>query len=402
MTTQPHAVIAGAGIGGLAAAIALARAGLRVTVLERAPLIEEVGAGLQLAPNATGCLREMGLLDRAMKFASAPDALRIRRGRDGKDLANLPLGPIADFRWGAPWLVIHRADLQRTLMEACAGETAISVRTGMSVTGFAVSAKGVEIGARLRDEIVRIDADLLIGADGLKSLVRERLGLGLADAPVWSGRTAWRALVRASDAPAFALRLETNLWLGPKAHLVHYPLRHGDLVNVVAIAEDPWRADGVDDLWSIASQPTEISPSFARWSDEARALVSAAREWRRWPLFDRNPVRRWRIDRVAVLGDAAHPMLPFFAQGAAQAIEDAAALGHAFTTHGDNVNAALAAYEGARTARSGAVVIASRRQGAVYHMRGPMAFARDTVMGRLGAERMMSRLDWLYNYAPAK
>ncbi len=400
-------MIAGAGIGGLAAAIQLARAGLRVTLLERAPLIDDAGAGIQLAPNASGVLREMGLLDRIMKFASTPEALRIRRARDDKELARLTLGPISEFRWGAPSLVIHRADLQRVLMETCAGERAISLRTGLRVTGFAVASGGVEIGALQGAEITRIDADFLIGADGLKSLVRERLGLGMADAPVWSGRTAYRALVRAADAPPSALRLETSLWLGAKAHLVHYPLRHGEFVNVVAIAEDRRPAEDAEDLWSIASEPAEISPVFANWAPDARDLVAAAREWRRWPLFDRNPAARWRIDRVALLGDAAHPMLPFFAQGAAQAIEDAAALGRAFTAQAGNIqagdiNAALGAYEAERARRAGAVVIASRKQGAIYHMRGLLAAARDIVMQRQSANQMMNRLDWLYNFTPAK
>ncbi len=359
-------------------------------------MIEEAGAGLQLAPNACGVLRDMGLLERVEHFATQPELLRIRRARDGAELSRLKLAAAAEARWGAPYLVVHRADLQRVLVEACAGERAVSLRAGLNVTGFAVGKTGVEIGARAGGDIVRVDADFLIGADGLKSVVRERIGLGLADKPVWSGRAAWRALVRGADAPPFALAPETNLWLGKQAHLVHYPLRKGELVNVVAIAEDPWRAQGADDLWSIASEPADISPRFANWAPEARALVGAAQEWRRWPLFDRDPVQRWRGDRVALLGDAAHPMLPFFAQGAAQAIEDAAALGAAFTRRGDDVNAALEAYQNARTARAGAVVIASRKQGAIYHMSGPMGFARDAVMRRLGAGRTMQRLDWLY------
>ena len=243
VTRQTHAIIAGAGIGGLAAAIALARAGLRVTLIERAPVLGEAGAGLQLAPNATGRLREMGLLDKILKYATAPEALRIRRARDGRELARLPLGPIADFRWGAPYLVIHRADLQRALMEACAAEPAISLRAGVRVTGFAVAGDRVEIGAREGEAMTRFDGDFLVGADGLRSVVRERLGLGPSDAPVWSGRTAWRALVPAAAAPPVARRVETNLWLGPRAHLVHYPVRHGEFVNVVAIAEDGWRGE---------------------------------------------------------------------------------------------------------------------------------------------------------------
>ena len=400
MPDRLHAVIAGAGIGGLAAAVALSRAGLRVTVLERAPVVEETGAGLQLAPNATGLLRELGILDRVMKFALTPESLRIRRARDGHELARLPLGPIADFRWGAPYIVIHRADLQRVLFECCAADSAITIETGMTVAGFATSTTGVEVAVRpMAGENRRIDADLLVGADGLRSTVRSRIGLGMTDEPVWSGRIAWRALVPAAEAPDAARRLETGLWLGSKAHLVHYPLRDGALINVVAITEDGWRGEEAPDLWSISGEGRDVTTRFARWHADARALVAAAKSWKRWPLFDRNPVRRWTLDRVALLGDAAHPMLPFFAQGAAQAIEDAAALGRAFRRV-PGVRAALTDYENARVARAGAVVIASRRQGAIYHMGGLPALARDLTMRGLGAHRMMSRLDWLYNFKP--
>ncbi len=405
MSDPLHAVISGAGVAGLTTAVALSRAGLRVTVLERGTLIEDTGAGIQLSPNATGRLRQLGLLDRVAKFASAPENLRIRNFADGRDLARLPLGPISEFRWGAPCLVIHRADLMRCLVEACAAEPAISLRTGMTTTGFAVGNHGVEVGARRGEEIIRLRGDVLLGADGLKSVLRERFGLGLTDAPVTSGRSAWRALVRSADAPTASRNLETGLWLGPQAHLVHYPVRHGEFINVVAIAEDAWgeaarNGEAGEDLWAMAGEAQEISPAFAKWHVEARQLVGSVREWRRWPLFDRNPVPRWRMDRIALLGDAAHPMLPFYAQGAAQAIEDATALGDAFARHGAEVNAALEDYERARTARAGAVVIASRKQGAIYHMRGPLAMARNLVMRNLGANRMLGRLDWLYNYAP--
>ncbi len=398
MTDQLHAVIAGAGVGGLAAAIALARANVRVTVLERAADIEEVGAGLQLASNATGCLRELGVLDAVLRHATTPEQVRLRRARDGKDLARMPLGPIAELRWGAPYIVIHRADLQRVLLDRCLSDPLIEVKTGVNVMGFAVANDGVEIGARQGENPVRITADFLIGADGSRSALRERIGLGLSDQLVWSGRTAWRALVPSELAPAFARKLETGLWLGPKAHLVHYPLRQGEIINVVAITEDHWRAENAPDFWEIAGEPADVSPRFARWHEDARALIGAVAEWRRWPLFDRAPARRWSVQRVAVLGDAAHPMVPFLAQGAAQAIEDAAALGAAFTKYASNVDAALVDYQGARVARAAAVVMASRRQGSIYHMGGPMALARDLVMGRLGPHRMMTQLDWLYDY----
>jgi salicylate hydroxylase len=400
LTDQLHAVVTGAGVGGLSAAIALAKAGLKVTVLERAEAFEEVGAGLQLAPNATGALRELGILDGVLRHGLTPEQVRIRRARDGKDLARAPLGPIADLRWGAPYLVIHRADLQRVLLDRCAAEPSISVLTGVTVAGFAVANGGVEIGARKGNDQIRINCDFLIAADGVRSVLRERIGLGLSDQPVWSGRTAWRALVPAGDAPEFARKLETGLWLGPKAHLVHYPLRGGEIINVVAITEDHWRAEEAPDFWAISGDPAAVSSRFSRWHSEARSLVDSVTEWRRWPIFDRSPAARWSIQKVALLGDAAHPMVPFLSQGAAQAIEDAAALGAAFCAMPANVDVALANYQSARVTRAAAVVLASRRQGSIYHMSGPMALARDMVMTRLGRHRMLAKLDWLYDFKP--
>ena len=397
MAEKRHAIIAGAGIGGLAAAIALSRAGCRVSVLERARAIEETGAGLQLAPNATGVLNELGLLDHVMQVATTPENLRIRRASDGLELARFPLGVIAEARWGAPYAVIHRADLQQVLLERCARDPNITVDTGAMVTGFADHAQGIEVAIQQEDATRRVHGDVLIGADGLRSTIRGMMGLGASDAPIWSGRTAWRALVPLEDAPEGARKLETTLWLGPKAHLVHYPLREGALINIVAITEDDWRGEEAKDLWTISGEPADVSPRFASWHGDARKLVRAAPGWKRWPLFDRQPIRRWTQGRVTLLGDAAHPMLPFYAQGAAQAIEDAGALGRAFKQV-PHAPSALGAYESARTTRAAAVVAASRRQGSIYHMSGLLALARDLTMTSLSQHLLMARLDWLYNY----
>jgi salicylate hydroxylase len=287
--------------------------------------------------------------------------------------------------------------LQAVLLERCAADPAITLQTDAAVAGLAESADGVEVAIRQDNGARRIMADVLIGADGLRSTIRSRMGLGMGDEPIWSGRTAWRALVPLDQAPEEARKLETTLWLGPKAHLVHYPLREGELINIVAITEDDWRGEEAQDLWSISGEPADVSPRFASWHGDARRLVRAAPSWKRWPLFDRQPIRRWTYGRVVLLGDAAHPMLPFFAQGAAQAIEDAGALGRAFKQMPD-IPDALSAYERARTARAGAVVVASRRQGSIYHMSGLLALARDLTMTSLSQHMLMARLDWLYNY----
>ena len=394
-----HAIVAGAGIGGLTAALALARAGLRVTVLERTAVVEETGAGLQLSPNCSGILRDYGVIERLSNAALMPEALQIRKARDGTQLMRMPLGVIAEMRWGAPYLLVLRRDLQRALIEQVARDPLITLETDTNVVGYAASNEGVEVGAQRDDLRVRLTGDILIGADGLHSLVRERIGLGLADMPVYSGHTAWRALVAASDAPSESLKLETTLWLGPKAHLVHYPLRGGSVVNVVAVTEDSWRGGAADEFWSTPGEAAGPGSRLAHWHGEARALIAAVREWRRWPLFDRHPVSRWTVPRVALLGDAAHPLLPFLAQGAAQAIEDAHALGRAFAAHGE-IATALDAYERGRTARAAAVQVASRRQGQIYHLSNPAAQLRNFGMRMLGAAGMLARYDWLYQYRP--
>ncbi len=388
--TPPHAVIAGAGIGGLCTSLCLAREGWRVSLYEKAKVLEAAGAGLQLSPNASGILRRLGVIERLTPFALRPDAIRIRRARDGATLALMPLDD-AERRWGAPYFVVHRADLQRALLDAVACESSIKLQTGAAVAGFASGENSVAIA--IAQGTVRLQAagDCLIGADGVRSFVRQRLGGCSAR---FSGWTAWRAMVDAAGAPPEMRREETNLWLGGKAHLVHYPLRGGTIVNVVAIVDEDFCPDGAD-FWSSPGEPGFLEARFSNWAEPARKLLGAAPDWRKWPLFDCNPIANWVSGRVALMGDAAHPMLPFLAQGAAQAIEDAGALAEVLAG-GQNIEASLRAYQEARYARAMRVQNESRRQAKIYHLAGPAALLRDTAMRALGPQKMLARYDWLY------
>jgi salicylate hydroxylase len=387
----PHAVVAGAGIGGLCAALCLARAGWRVSLYEKAKILEESGAGLQLSPNACTVLRGLGVLDRLTPFALALEAIRIRRARDASTLALMPLKN-AHARWGAPYLVVHRADLQRALLEAVASEDGIRLQTGAAVTGFTSGNDGVAIVIEQRATQLETTGDCLIGADGLRSFVRQRLN---PDDLQFSGRTAWRAIVEATQVPAAMRRAETTLWLGRKAHLVHYPLRQGRIINVVAIVDEDFRP-ATNNFWSSPGAPEFLEARFSQWNKTARDLLGAAPEWRKWPLADRNPAARLVVGRVALLGDAAHPMLPFLAQGAAQAIEDAGVLGEVLARSQD-VEASLRAYQETRLPRTARVQKESRKQATIYHLGGPAAFLRDAAMGVLGGENMLARYDWLYD-----
>ena len=358
-------------------------------------MFEEAGAGLQLAPNASRILQQFGVL-RLLQGAVQPERLVVRRGKDGQELATMPLGTAAERRWHAPLLVVHRADLHRALLEACAlAGGAIEIVAGAALTGFGSDASGVMASYRRGAVNRTLQADGLVGADGLDSMVRERLQPG--GAKIYANRTAWRSLVEAQAAPAFAQKKQTSLWLGKNAHLVHYPVRSGTLVNVVAIIGDDWRAPPQRDLWEQDGDGTVLSQRYGHWHSEARALLAAAPGWRKWPLFTRAPLPRFGEGRVILLGDAAHPMVPFLAQGSAQAIEDAAVLGACFAGEND-VAAAFATCSTARVARTAKVQQLSLQQGKIAHLSGPAAFFRDLTLRMLGPERLAARYDWLYGF----
>jgi len=388
-----RALIAGAGVGGLTAALALARAGIDVIVFERSRVLEEFGAGVQLSPNATRILRRLDAFEAVAGQALRPRSIRLLRGRDGGALARLPLHD-ADARWGAPFLVLHRARLQRALVERVARQANISLRMGAEIGGFAVDEAGVSLGLRVGAIGMRERGDLLIGADGLRSIVRERLGFGEAAGARFLGRVAYRATIDADKADARWREPEVTLRLGKRAHLVHYPLP-ANRINIVAVIESSWRGATSDDAWDGAADFASLQRAFARWSPDARALLALAPGWRAWPLYDRPPLASLAARRVALVGDAAHPMAPFLAQGAAQAIEDAGALAEALGQASD-VDQALAHYSAARVDRANRVQSEARAQAKLYHMAGPLAFARDLTMRALGPERLLKRYDWLY------
>ncbi len=388
MAADRHIAIAGGGVAGLTTALAIAGSGTRVTVCEQAGRFEEVGAGLQVSPNAWRVLQTLGIADRLLPRSVAPHAIRMRRGRDGRQIARVPLGEAAEARWGAPYRVVHRADLQAALVEAVEKTPAITLRTDTHITGFEAKPGGLGVRAEAGPPVA---CDGLIGADGLWSSIRAQItGEG---PPVYSGKVAWRATIPEDAIPHGLDPLETGLWLGRDAHLVQYSVRAGRELNVVAIFADRWSEPG----WSAPGDRETVIARFADWHPLARALVAAPQTWVKWALADRAPLKHWGHGPVTLAGDAAHPMLPFMAQGAAMGIEDGHVLGQCLSA-GAEIEPAFRAYETRRMQRTARVQREARHNGEIYHLGSIAGRARDTALRLMPTDRLLQRFDWLYGW----
>jgi 2-polyprenyl-6-methoxyphenol hydroxylase-like FAD-dependent oxidoreductase len=379
-------VVAGAGIGGLAAAIGLARVGFRALVLERADKLEDIGAGIQLSPNATRALSQLGVFDKLRPHAVEAANLIVGNGRTGAVLARLPLADMA-ARYGAPYLLALRGDLQRALLAAADDLADVEIERGATVTDAANHTRGITVSCQRDGRASEEIGQALIGADGLWSRVRERLHG--AELPRFAGLVARRAVIPASRLSAAYALPDVRLWLGTRGHIVHYPVAGGDRINVVAISAGDWQGQG----WDAESD----TPFPGRWAEPAARLLAAASEYRHWTLADRPPLARWGAERTTLMGDAAHPMLPFLAQGAAAALEDAVVLSRRLAD-ADDVPAALRAYEAERAPRTLRLQRTAQRTGALYRMRGPLALARNAALRLFGARRLHSRHDWIWRY----
>jgi salicylate hydroxylase len=387
---QSRTLIVGGGIGGLATALAFARNGTSAIVLERSVFADETGAGIQLGPNATRALAELGVLDEIAVTAFRPDNLRLFDGLSGNNLASVPLGRVAEERYGAPYLTLHRADLHASLLAACRADGAIELENGFEVAETETLAEPVI--ARGADG-TQVEGSGLVAADGLWSRLRDRIA---PDADLrFYGATAWRALLPRSEVPAPFDVPEVGLWLGPRAHLVHYPVRGGKELNVVAVVEGGSAKQG----WSRRAEPDVLLPSFDRWAKPAKGLLAMVKTWRCWSLFRLKPLPRWADGRMALLGDAAHPVLPYLAQGAALAIEDAVTLAASLKACGGDALVAFPRYQSLRMARTARVQAHAARFGRIYHLSGPAAFARNFLLGRRRPESLLHSFDWLYGHA---
>lgn len=389
-------VVAGAGIGGLTTAIALAARRFRVVVLEKAPQLDEAGAGIQLSPNASGVLIRLGLEKHLIDRVVTPDNIRVVAARSGRQIVRIPLGGSARTRYGAPYWIAHRADLQAALVAHAQENPDIDLRLGTQFEDAAVHAEGVTVVTRVAIERESRQALALVGADGVWSNVRyQHFGAMQAS---FSGHVAWRATVDARRLPPDLIENRVTLWLGSGAHLVTYPVRGGALINAVAIVAGQWNQPG----WNEAGDASEIAAAFdaRHWSDSARTIIGAADNWRKWALFTVDGVAPAN-GPVALVGDAGHAMLPFAAQGAAMAIEDAEVLAQCLSRQPADPTDAFRQYAALRQARVAQVKRTTRQSGTIFHLPGPIALARNLSMKILGGRQLLSQRDWLYDWRPA-
>lgn len=385
-------LIAGGGIAGLSTALALARRGIPSQVVERRMPGAEDGAGIQLGPNATRILADLGVADLLASDVGIPDLVRVRDGSTARVLAELPLGSWIALRHGAPYWVAHRADLHAALTAAARRQPLIAIDWGSQIEGAELDGPTIHL---RRTGQPSHAADALVIADGLWSPLRTAL---IDPAiPAFSHRSAARTVIPAADAPRALRENATGVWLAKGLHAVHYPVRAGREIALVVIVVEP----GTSREWSREIEPAWVADRTAGVHATLRALIAAAPQWRKWSLSTlRSPLTMAR-GPIALAGDAAHPVLPFLAQGGGMAIEDAATLASELAASPEDPRSAFARYESRRVARVVHVASASQRNGHVYHLSGAAALARNAAMRALGGERIMKGYDWLYGWRVA-
>ena len=395
VTSKLPVLVAGGGIGGLAAALALVRQGFDVKVLEQAPKIGEIGAGIQLGPNAFHAFDALGVGDKARARAVYTDCMVMHDAMDEHEIARIPTGEAFRQRFGNPYAVIHRVDVHRSLLEGAQETGRVEFLTNTRVERIEQDGVGVNAGVTVccvngqTRQTHRSQA--LIGADGGKSVVRQQY---VNDPPRITGHVVYRAVIDKKDFPKNLQWNAASIWVGPNCHLVHYPLRGGEQYNVVVTFhsrdQEQW---GVTD-----GSKEEVQSYFQGICPKARQLIDLPKTWKRWATADREPIGTWVFGRATLLGDAAHPTTQYMAQGACMALEDGVTLGEALRMQGNDWDKALALYQRSRVARTARIVLSGREMGRIYHAKGVERLVRNDLWRGRTPERFYDAMEWLYGW----
>ena len=381
-------IVAGGGIGGLAAALALVRQGYNVTVLEQAPEIGEIGAGIQLGPNAFHAFDALGVGEKARGRAVYTDELIMHDAIDATLVGRIPTGEAFRKRFGNPYAVIHRVDIHSSLLEGAQETGRVSFHTSTRVADVEQDDSGVTV---IDDKGGRHRGVALIAADGGKSVVREKY---VGDPPRVTGHVVYRAVVDKKDFPVDLQWNAASIWVGPNCHLVHYPLRGGEQYNVVVT----FHSRGQEEWGVTDGSKEEVQSYFQEVCPRARQLIDLPKSWRRWATADKMPIETWTFGRVTLLGDAAHPTTQYMAQGACMAMEDAVTLGEALRHCGHDIPKALDLYQRCRTTRTARIVLSGREMGRIYHAKGIERKIRNSLWKGREAERFYDAVEWLYGW----
>jgi len=388
MTQQLPVIVAGGGIGGLAAALALVRQGFSVKVLEQSPEIGEIGAGIQLGPNAFHAFDALGIGEKARSRAVYTDEMVMHDALDGALIGRIPTGAAFRQKFGNPYAVIHRVDVHRSLLEGAEETGRVEFLTSTHVERIEQDADSVTVydqhGTAHRGVA-------LIGADGVKSVVRQQF---VGDPARVTGHVVYRAVIDKKDFPADLQWNAASIWVGPNCHLVHYPLRGGEQYNVVVTFHSRQQ-----EQWGVTEgSAEEVQSYFQGICPQARQLIDLPKSWKRWATADREPIGQWSFGRVTLLGDAAHPTTQYLAQGACMAMEDGVTLGEALRVNDNDFIKAFDLYQRSRVARTARIVLSSREMGRIYHAKGVERLVRNDLWKGRSAERFYDAMEWLYGW----
>ena len=388
MNSSLPVLVAGGGIGGLAAALALAQQGFEVKVLEQASQIGEIGAGMQLGPNAFHAFDALGVGEQARSRAVYTDYMVMHDALDEYQVGHIPTGDAFRKRFGNPYAVIHRVDAHTALLEGVKAQGQVALHTNTAVQTMEQDDSSVSV---IDQHGQRHQGQALVAADGVKSVVRAQL---VGDPHRVTGHVVYRAVVDKADFPTELQWNAASIWVGPNCHLVHYPLRGGEQYNVVVT----FHSREVEEWGVTEGSAEEVQSYFQEVCPKARQLIDLPKHWKRWATADRDPISQWTYGRTTLLGDAAHPTTQYMAQGACMAIEDAVTLREALKAHDNDVYQGFDLYQRSRIARTARIVLASREMGRIYHANGVERLVRNDLWRGRTPERFYDAMEWLYGW----